>query len=348
MKLLRLKLLLALTLTLLSAAGCASTTPKISDVYQSVNESVVVINTITAQRLARNTEDTVVSTSKGLGTGVVINKDGTILTAAHVIDAADQVLVTLADGSVLEASVMSSSKLHDLAIVKIDVPPNNLVPATLGDSDNVLIGEQLMVIGTPYGSDHTLTVGHLSARRIVELDILQQEVEYLQTDAAINQGNSGGPVFNLNGEVIGIVSYIKSQSGGYEGLGFAVSINVAKQELMARPRLWTGLTTVPLEGALARALNIPNSDGLLVQAVATGSIGSKLGLRGGTIPVSLGGETVLLGGDVITRFNDKRFYFTESGIADAYEMLRALQPGDTFAVTIIREGKEVELSVVLD
>lgn len=337
--------LIALLCTL-SFYSCASPLD-FSTIYQQVNQSVVVVQTETSRKIARSAEESVETSQRGIGTGVIISDDGKILTAAHVIQSADKITVDLVNGDSYPARVLSSSKMTDLAMIQLIGPDDDLPVASLGDSDQLRIGEPIFVIGTPYGSEQTLTTGILSARRQITLPILNEEVEFLQTDAAINQGNSGGPVFNMQGQVIGIVSYIKSQSGGNEGLGFAVSINVAKQRIINKPPFWAGMDVVPLEGNLARALNVPHADGLLVQDVANGSIAQRMGLRGGSIPMELGGETILLGGDIIIRINDKRLAFDESGVTAIFTLLQGLQPGDRLSMLVIREGGKKELSIRL-
>ena len=179
--------------------------------------------------------------------------------------------------------------------------PAGAAVARLGDSDRAEVGDQVFVVGAPLGIGRTLTVGHLSARRTMNATsggVVSREL--FQTDAAINQGNSGGPLFDLNGNVIGVVSYIMSRSGGSDGLGFVVTSNTARRLLLDERTVWSGLDGYLLAGDLARAFNLPTERGaLLVQRVAAGSPAERLGLRGGTMPVAFGQETILLGGDVI-------------------------------------------------
>jgi serine protease Do len=211
----------------------------------------------------------------------------------------------------------------------------------------VKIGEQVFVIGSPYGLSHTLTVGYLSGRRIMKGTPFG-DIEFLQTDAAINQGNSGGPLLNLRGEVVGIVSHISSQSGGSEGLGFAASSNVARKSLLERPPVWLGASYVLLTDDMAAALNVGETSGMLIQKVAEGSISAKLGLKGGYIPATIGETEVLLGGDIITGINDTPVVSTEAGLSQLYRTYLRVQAGDRVTVSIIRRGEPVELSGIVD
>ena len=210
--------------------GSETRAKSLSDVFERVNGSVVVIHT-SEHRVSFDQPGRQVLT-QGLGSGVVISEDGLILTAAHISQVADSLTVEFLDGPMETAKVVSSSALADVALLKLDYKPESLVVAELGDSDLSKVGDQVFVVGAPYGVNHTLTVGHISGRRKLKVFTDQAPIEFLQTDAAINRGNSGGPMFNMKGEVIGIVSRIMSQSGGYEGLGFAASSNVTKELLL--------------------------------------------------------------------------------------------------------------------
>ena len=326
--------------------GCATQSQDLSRVFEKVDPAVVVIMTeeqsptLTAEGI-KKTRD------RGLGSGVIIDEDGLVLTAAHVVDTADRIKVMLLDGRERSAEVITSSGVTDLALIRIIDPPADLPTAPLGDSDKVKIGEQVFVIGSPYGLRHSLTVGYLSGRRLKE-DTPFGDIEFLQTDAAINQGNSGGPLLNLRGEVIGIVSHISSQSGGSEGLGFAASSNVARSSLLERPPVWLGASYLLLNEDMAAALNVGEPSGMLVQKVASGSISDKLGLKSGYIPARVGDLEVMLGGDIITGINGTPVVSTEAGLSQLYRTYRRVQPGDRVTVSIIRRGEPVELSGIVD
>lgn len=209
----------------------------------------------------------------------------------------------------------------------------------------------MLVIGAPMGISHTLTVGHLSARHKPSAMLSGMfTAEYFQTDASINQGNSGGPMFNLNGEVIGIVSHILSRGGGSDGLGFAVTSNITRRLLLDEPSVWSGLYGFLLSQEAARAFNLPVGfdSGLLVQRVALGSLADLLGVRGGRFSAAFGGEELLLGGDVI---------LTVEGIgvggADAYDRIRRRMielraARGTVHVTLLRGGETLEFATTVN
>ncbi len=227
------------------------------------------------------------------------------MTAAHVVQTADLVEVEFVDGKKVTASVVASDPGKDVALLKLDTLPPNMKPAKLGDSDKVSVGDEVFVIGAPYGLTHTLSVGHISARHANDDGLMSSvEAETFQTDAAINQGNSGGPMFNQRGEVIGVVSYIRSKSGGSVGLGFAVTSNAAVSALFEHRMAWSGMSGMVVTGQLAAALNVPQQWGYLVQKVAANSPAARSGLRPSRIPVKMGGKDILLGGDIILALND--------------------------------------------
>ena len=266
--------------------------------FKRVDPSVVVLYTV-EREVAPGTRAGQVA-SNGLGSGVLVDDQGHVMTAAHVVQTADLVQAEFVDGFKTTAVVVASDPSKDVALVKLDKLPDSIKPAKVGDSDDVEVGEEIIVIGAPYGLSHTLTTGHISARHRND-DALMSGVnaETFQTDAAINRGNSGGPVFNLKGEVIGIVSYIRSQSGGSDGLGFAVTSNAAYHALFEERMAWSGLSGVIVTGPLADALNVPQDAGYLVQKVAANSPAARVGLQAGLIPARIAGQDLLLGGDVI-------------------------------------------------
>lgn len=325
--------------------GTASPTfgQSVSDVFKQVNRSVVVVYT-SERTLASGAPGQFVDVG-GLGSGVLVSNNGEVLTAAHVVQSAERVMVQFSTGERIEARVLGSVPSADLALLRLEHRPSGVVPAALGNSDSVEVGDQVLVIGSPLGVSHTLTVGHVSARRRLNhtMGALFQ-AELLQTDAAINQGNSGGPMFNMAGEVIGIVSHIISQSGGSEGLGFVVTSNMARDLLLEGTPVWSGIDGFQLSESLALILNVPSPfTGLLVQRVVRGSLGERLGLEGGTVSATINGEDLILGGHIV---------LTVQGIpiatATSIEQLRAtvgnLKPGDQIVVTALRGGKEVTLT----
>jgi S1-C subfamily serine protease len=324
--------------TLLSAAPASAQT--VSAVFKRVRGSVAVIYTA-GRTLADRSSGELVSIG-GLGSGVLISDDE-VLTAAHVVQTADQVMVEFPTGERIMAQVVTSEPAADLALLKLDSRPTGVVPAPMGDSDLSEVGDEVFVVGAPLGASHTLTVGHLSARRQPTRSVGNFfAAEMLQTDAAINQGNSGGPMFNMNGEVIGVVSYILSQTGGFVGLGFAVSSNTVEDVLLSGVQIWSGIDMLTLDEDMSRMLNVPGGGGALVQQVAAESLGEKLGLKGGTVAATIGDTEVVLGGDIIIAV----LGIPVSGM-DNYEQMRAaletLKAGDIISVRVLRGGETRDL-----
>jgi S1-C subfamily serine protease len=335
---------MALVTILLFSFGLPAEAESVSDVFKRVKDSVVVIGTTQTEAPAiPGGEPTSVG---GLGSGVLIDRLGTVLTAAHVVQVAEEIQVEFTSGEVIPAKVQGSVPPADLAVLKLERPPTDAVAARLGDSDRAEVGDQIFIVGAPLGISHTLTVGHVSARRVSNSmfgGLLNAEM--LQTDAAINVGNSGGPMFNMSGEVIGIVSHMISQSGGYEGLGFAMTSNMARKLLLERRSPWSGFEGYVLAGDLARAFNLPQDAGILVQRVAKGSPASRMGLQPGTIPAQIDGETIVLGGDVILEVEGTRLTDPDAP-ARIRALLGNLTPGAEVKVTVLRGGRRIELSAV--
>lgn len=323
-------------------AHSADTT--IGKLFKRVKESVVVVHTIeragpTAQRKGEVARG-------GLGSGVLISEDGLIMTAAHVVHLADQVEVEFLSGEKIFAEIVGSAPQADVALIRLEKMPERIRPVPLGDSGTMSVGDQIFVIGAPYGISHTLTVGHISGIHEQQVgdnadDQLNRMGMLLQTDAAINQGNSGGPMFNFKGHVIGIVSYILSQSGGFEGIGFAISSNTARELLLDHPTFWSGLSGILLTGKLARAFNLPQSAGVLVQRVAHNSPAERAGIRPGSIAVVIDHRTILIGGDIVLGVDD----ITINVQADRLKILDMLgqkKKGDKVIIRLLREGAKLE------
>lgn len=350
----RTQIVLLAMLSLLSLGGLATVAraqtppPSVEELYAQVSSSVVTLRTQKQQQVEQQGK-IVTFTADGIGSGVLID-EGRILTAAHVVQSADEVIVNFVDGSEIRARVIAGESLADLAMLEIiGEVPGSVTPAVLGDSDVVGIGARVMVIGAPHGMSQTLTVGHLSARRTQDRILPGGvELEFLQTDAAINKGNSGGPMFNTRGEVIGIVSYILSRSGASAGLGFAVSAKTARGLLLDQHAFWGGVEHVIVDAELAAALNTPRGRaGALVQRVARRSAAAHLGIRGGTIPVSIAGRDILIGGDIILDVQG-----VEVGLPTSRNRINGrlgeLGLGDTIFVTILRSGQAETLRYVID
>lgn len=330
---------------------------QLRETFRRVNQSVVTVRTKRVD-VAR-VPGQVMSITDGLGSGVLISNDGKVLTAAHVVQTADAALVEFADGQNSIARVIASDVRADVALLQLQQPPKGISPVALGDSDRVEVGDQIFVIGAPYGISQTLTAGHVSGRRRLDKDgEVQPYLEFLQTDAAVNGGNSGSPMFDMNGQVVGIVTTIMSQSGGSEGLAFATASNTTKRFLLDRKPFWSGIDGMLVTGPLAKALNLPQPAGFLVQRIGEGSFGSRLGVNGGTFQVTIQGTDVLLGGDVILSVNDIDVTVPSAvesvalGQGDNYDRIfnsiSSLKPGDPVVLKVLRAGKVMKLTTTIE
>jgi len=312
----------------------------LSDLYDRVHSSIVVIKTLSTESAGQGDKQKV-NTSEGLGSGVLVSFDGTIWTASHVVHSAERVVVKFTDGEVYEADVISTSPMADVALIKISTPFNlgKKHIATIGDSDKVKIGEDIFVIGSPLGIEQTLSKGIVSGRMTQDgLDDDFMPVEFIQTDAAINPGNSGGPMFNMKGEVIGVASSIYSISGGFDGIGFAISSNVAKKLLSEEKGVWTGMESILLPQDLARLLNVPQKTGLLITHVSTKGAAAKIGLLGGYLSSDIGGRKILLGGDIILEIAGVKF-IDENSSYEIKQKLKFIEKGGKIVITILRQGE---------
>jgi serine protease Do len=266
--------------------------------------------------------------TQSLGSGFIISPDGYILTNAHVIDDADKIIVKLSDKRELPAKVVGSDKLSDVALLKINA--TKLPTESIGDSSHLQVGQWVLAIGSPFGLDHTATQGIISAvGRSLPGDTY---VPFIQTDVPLNPGNSGGPLLNLSGKVIGINSQIYTRTGGYMGLSFAIPINVAMNvvhQLQTQGHVshgWLGVTIQDVNPDLARSFGLENPSGALIAGVVADSPAQKAGLKTG---------------DVIVAFGDKPI--TDS--ADLPPLVGTTKPGVTVPVTVIRNGKRETLKV---
>jgi len=271
----------------------------LSAIFEKVSPAVVQIQTKEKEVIGKGQMKQTV-TAEGLGSGILISSDGLILTAAHVVQTAEDVKVVFKNEEVIPAKIISAEKRADVALIKLVWPPSdkNMHIPKVADSDKVKTGEQVFVIGSPYGLAHSLSVGHISGRHDRKSVAHNMTLmEFFQTDAAINTGNSSGPMFNMKGEVIGIVSYILSESGGFQGLGFAATTNMATKLLLEEKGIWFGVDGILLSGGLARIFNLPQDGGILIQKVADLSPGALMGMKGGIYNMDLEGEKIIVGGD---------------------------------------------------
>jgi serine protease Do len=265
----------------------------------------------------------------GAGSGFIVSPDGVILTNAHVVRDADEVTVKLQDRREYRAKVLGSDPKTDVAVLKIDA--KNLPVVPVGNSRNLQVGEWVLAIGSPYGLESSVTAGVVSAKG---RNIDTNGVQFIQTDVAVNPGNSGGPLFNTRGEVVGINSQIYSQTGGYQGLSFAIPIDVAvriKDQIVAtgkvqHAKLGIGLQDVGQDFADSFKLDSP--DGALVRNVERGSAADKAGLKSGDVIRKVNGQAIVSGGDLSA-------------------IVSIAKPGDRVALDVWRDGKTIQLNATL-
>ena len=321
------------------AAEAAAEEPSVRQVFERLAPSVVVVRArgrdVTTSGATQFTET---------GSGVLISKDGMVMTAAHVVQAVDTIAVEFLGGETVDARVVSSEVAADLALLQLERVPPSAIVAVMGDSNTARVGDPVIVIGAPYGLGHSLSVGHISARWPPNTVYTAMPLaEFFQTDAVINTGNSGGPMFDMAGRVIGIVSHNISKSGGSEGLGFVVTLNTAKQLLLERKSFWSGAEGLFLTDQLADLLNVPGrQSGFILKNIAKNSPADEIGLRGATMIVSIAGQEVPLGGDSILSINGVPF--SAANAEKIRDALSRLPVGAAFTVTILRAGDVMQLT----
>jgi serine protease Do len=265
----------------------------------------------------------------GVGSGVIVSRDGYILTNSHVVKDADEIEVTLADKRKFTATVKGADPESDIAVIKIDA--KDLPVAKMGDSSKLRVGEIVVAVGNPFGLNQTVTSGIVSAQGRTNMGILDYE-DFIQTDAAINPGNSGGPLVNISGEVIGINTAIASRSGGYQGVGFAIPSSSAKlimDDLIKDGKVRRGLLGVNIQAvneSLAKSFGSPSTDGALVSQVISGSPAEKAGVKAG---------------DIIIKFNDQPV----KDHSHLKNLVGREKPGTSAKLTVFRDKKIVDLNV---
>jgi serine protease Do len=333
---LRRVLLAALTLPVLAPAAQAQ---DLNGVFSKANPSVVVI-----RARGRDVSNVGVSRFTETGSGVLVTADGKVMTAAHVVNAMDVITVEALGGEAVSARIIASEPAADLSLLQLERVPAGMQAAKMADSGTVRVGDQVIVIGAPYGLAHSMSAGWISARWPPNTIYKSMPLaEFFQTTATINTGNSGGPMFSMAGEVIGIVSHNISKSGGSEGLGFVVTINTAKKLLLERKSFWSGIDGTLLTGDLAAIFNLPEPSGFLVKTVAQGSSAWDMGLQGGDKIATIAGQQIAVGGDVILSVDG-----LPVGSDDNVEKIRhklASEPAGTpFKMKLLRAGKIMELT----
>ena len=317
-------------------------------IYEQLNTGVV---NITTETVAINWFLEPVPQAGSSGSGSIINTRGYVLTNNHVIARANKVFINLADGSQFEGTVVGTDPENDIAVLKFDPPPGmemQVIP--FGSSDNLKVGQKVLAIGNPFAFERTLTVGIVSGLgRPIQISPNYIIKDMIQHDASINQGNSGGPLLNSQGQMIGINTMIYSPSGGSVGVGFAVPINTAKRvvaeiiEFGKVRRSWIDVTVVQLFPDLVRYARLPVDSGLLVSRTRLNGLAERAGIRQGSEPVQYGRTVIYLGGDIITSVNGIR----TNRLADLYSALEENKPGETVKVEVIRSGRPIVLDVIL-
>jgi S1-C subfamily serine protease len=289
---------------------------------------------------------------QGQGSGFILNKEGDILTNNHVIDNAQAIEVTLWNKRKYKAVVVGTDRNHDIALLRIQNAPD-LQPAVLSDSTNLVVGQRVYAIGNPFGFSGTMTRGIISAIRSVAMPSGNRIEDAIQTDASVNPGNSGGPLLNSRGEVIGITTLIASNpNGGAEqsaGIGFAIPISTAKAVLddfakygrARRPSL--DIVTLPIGPDVAEQIGLPADYGILIERVLPGGAAERAGLRGGNQVAWMGNTQVMLGGDLIVGFDGQEITTPQ----DLSNAMNAKHAGDTITLTVFRGRQRMNIKVTL-
>src|SRR5918992_3281083 len=320
----------------------------INEIYERAASGVVQI-TSTADGFSTGPSGT---PEQHRGSGFVVDKAGHVVTNYHVVESADEINVSFSNRDTVEADLVGVDPSTDLALLRVDARSSALTPLSLGNSDRVRVGDEVVAIGNPFGLDRTVTFGIVSA--------LQREIrapnrfaidQVIQTDAPINQGNSGGPLLSMRGRGVGVNTQIRTAEigSGFVGIGFAVPSNTVKDvvaQLLRTGRVdhaYLGITGQPVTADLADDYNLPVEAGVLVEDVRVGTGAEKAGLRGGRTQVVVAGDTYILGGDIIVSFDGKPI----SSVAELRAGLAAHKPGEEIELGIFRDAKKMTVKVTL-
>jgi len=299
------------------------------------------------------------------GSGFVFDNEGHIVTNAHVVNDAEAVQVTFSSGYVADAEVVGTDSYSDLAVIKIDVDPERLEPLNVIRSDSVRVGQRAIAIGNPFGLSSSMSVGIISGlgRTLRSAELIDtsaipgfQNPSIIQTDTPINPGNSGGPLLNSAGDVIGVATAIRTESGVFQGVGFAVPANTVLRvvpELIRDGQVdysWLGISVAPEDSgfsvtALAEPLNLPVTSGVLIRGITVNSPADKAGLRGGNSITEVRGQPVCIGGDIIVAVNGQ--YVRTMDELVTY-LVTFTAPGDTINMMIVRGQETFEVPLLLE
>jgi S1-C subfamily serine protease len=292
-------------------------------------------------------------TEQALGSGFVIDKSGHIITNYHVIQGAQKVQVNFSGDDQIKAKVVGTDPSTDVAVLQIDAHSRSLTPLPLGDSDNVQVGDSVVAIGNPFGLSRTATLGIVSAlQRQIDAPNGAAIKHAIQTDAAINHGNSGGPLIDARGQVIGVNAQITTGGNGTDGnvgIGFAIPVNTVKTvaaQIIRSGKVthaYLGVYGAAITPELVRLFNLPTSRGVMLEDVVTGSPAEKAGLKPWTTPVVVEGDTYQLGGDIITKVGDTPV----TTIEQLRDVIAQMKPGDKLSLEVYRDGKKESVGVKL-
>src|SRR4051794_2799754 len=331
------------------ASDSASNGLTVHDIYQRDASGVAFIRSQIVQKTPSVFGFPQQQRSEATGSGFLIDNDGHVLTNAHVVEGAKSVTVQLGNGSEQNAQVVGTDPSSDVALLKVD-NTEGASPLPLGDSSKVQVGDPVVAIGNPFALDRTVTSGIVSAlQRQIQAPNGFSISDVIQTDAAINPGNSGGPLIDGAGQVIGINSQIESQSGGNEGVGFAVPIKTAAQVVSQLEnggevhRAYLGISGGDITPDIAHALNLPVTQGVLIERVLSGGPADDAGIKGATGQATIAGQTFPVGGDIITKVDGKPI----AGMDDVVSAVNDHKPGDEITLTIFSGGQQKDVTVKL-
>jgi len=312
----------------------------LGELYRKASPSVVVI-----RAKGREVSTGGVVRFGEIGSGVLVTEDGKVVTASHVVHGMEDITVEFLGRDAVRARLIGFQPGADLALLQLDaVPPNPPVATMIADSSSVGVGDPVFIIGAPYGLTYALSSGIVSAHwRPNTVNREFPLAEFFQTDATINTGNSGGPMFNSAGEVIGIVSHMISKSGGSEGLGFVVTANSVRKLLFEKRPFYLGIDGQIVSGPVAKLLNVPQAGGYLVKTVVKDSLAERLGLSGGDRSATIEGQQIVLGGDIILAAQGIELG-TLDDLIQAAKAIRDQPPGREVRMRVLRAGKVVELT----
>jgi S1-C subfamily serine protease len=305
-----------------------------STIYDQLKDSVVLIET-----------------NLGLGSGFVYDIEGHIVTNHHVIEDADTIQVTFLDGNITSANVVGMDIYSDIAVIKVDPEVTTLYPVVLGSSSELTVGEPVAAMGNPFGLSDTLTAGIVSSvERTMEAAGNYVIIDVIQIDAAVNPGNSGGPLVNLKAQVVGVNTAIQSETGTFTGIGFAIPSDTVKREIEdlietgTYKHPWLGVSALDVDLAIADAMGLEKPQGVLIVEVTEGSPADQAGLRGADQNVTLDGQVTPIGGDVITGIDG----LSTRRMADlVVYMERNTSPRDSVVFELVRDEQELSLTVTL-